>query len=79
MPSAESNDLPVIERPASPCRHLRSKGMYVYTAGQEIDTDDDEMGTHYWCFETMKTFGPDDRFVSGRECRNASRPCYEPL
>jgi hypothetical protein len=27
----------------------------------------------------MKTFGPDDRMVGHRECRDATRSCYEPL
>jgi len=79
MASSEPNELPVVEQPASPCRHLRNKGMYVYTDGQEIDTEDDYDSTNYWCFETMKAFGPDDQIVGGRECRDSSRPCYEPL
>jgi len=77
MASTEPDKLPVIEQPASPCRHLRNKGMYVY--GQESEMEDDYDGTNYWCFETMKTFGPDDEAVGGRECRNSSRPCYEPF
>ena len=31
MTSTNPNDLPVVEAVTSPCRHLRSKGMYVYT------------------------------------------------
>ena len=34
--------------------------MFIPT-GQESDTEDDYDSTNYWCFETMKTFGPDDR------------------
>jgi hypothetical protein len=79
MANTEPNDLPVVTQPAAPCRHLRTKGMYVYTDGQAHDTEDDYDHTNYWCFETMKSFGPDDQFAGGRECRNASRQCYEPL
>jgi hypothetical protein len=78
-PGTEPNLLPVVEQPAPPCRHLRSKGMYVYTGVQESELEDDYDSTNYWCFETMKTFGPDDQGVGGRECRNSSRPCYEPI
>ena len=55
------------------CRSLRSKGMYVFTDGQEPDADDDDDcgSTVYWCFHTMKSFGPDDSMVGRRQCRNA--------
>ena len=79
MADTDPSDLPVIERTVSPCRHLRNKGMYVYTDRAEIDTEDDYDTTNYWCFETMKSFGPDDQCVGGRECRNSARTCYEPL
>jgi hypothetical protein len=62
-----------------PCRHLRSKGMYVYTDGLTEETEDDFDSTAYWCLKTMKTFGPDDNMVGGRECRNSLRSCHEPL
>jgi hypothetical protein len=78
MDSTQANDLPVIEASGPPCRHLRNKGMYVYT-GQPEETEDDFDSTNYWCFETMKSFGPDDQFVGGRQCRDRSRSCYEPL
>ena len=78
MSSPDSPDLPIVDPPvaSSPCRHLRTKGMYVYTDGQDQDDYDSSI---YWCMQTMKNFGPDDDFVSGAECRNASRPCYEPM
>lgn len=63
-----------------PCRHLRSKGMYVYTDGISGEPKDEENDNSiYWCLNTMKSFGPDDDFVDGRECRNPSRSCYEPM
>jgi hypothetical protein len=77
MENQELNQLPIVEPRASACRHLRNKGMYVYTDGQGSDTEDDFDSSVYWCFNTMKNFGPDDDFVGGRECRNASRSCYE--
>jgi hypothetical protein len=79
MASALPDDLPVIQPPGPPCRHLRSKGMYVYAGGSDEQTEDDFDSTNYWCFETMKSFGPDDQFVGGRQCRDSSRPCYEPI
>jgi hypothetical protein len=79
MASPDSNDLPVIEPPGAPCRHLRNKGMYVYTGVALEQSEDDYDSTNFWCFETMKSFGPDDQFVGGRECRDASRSCYEPI
>ena len=79
MASPGPNDLPVIERPGPPCRHLRNKAMYVYTGGGQDENEDEYDASNYWCFETMKSFGPDDQFVGGRQCRDSSRPCYEPL
>jgi hypothetical protein len=79
MESIQPDELPVIQQPSSPCRHLRNKGMYVYTGGGQEETEDDYDSTNYWCFETMKSFGPDDQFVGGRQCRDSSRSCYEPI
>lgn len=79
MSSAESDELPVVNTPAIPCRHLRTKGMYVYTDGSANESDDDFDTSIYWCFNTMKNFGPDDEFVSKRDCRSVERPCYEPF
>jgi hypothetical protein len=75
MPDAPSPDSPPAEATASPCRHLRSKGMYVYTDGQ-TPAHDDYDNTIYWCLKTMKGFGPDDDMVNGEECRNPARSCY---
>ena len=35
MADTEPDELPVARRPIAPCRHLRNKGMYVYTDGIE--------------------------------------------
>jgi hypothetical protein len=75
----DASDLPVLNPTAPACRHLRNKGMYVYTDGSDGEAHDDYDNTIYWCFQTMKSFGPDDDFVSGEDCRNSSRSCYEPL
>jgi hypothetical protein len=56
--------------------HLRSKGMYVYTDGSHDDSQDD--CAQYWCLRTSKDVGPDHGFVNRDDCRDASRPCYEP-
>jgi hypothetical protein len=79
MDNIEPNQLPVVEPLAAACRHLRNKGMYVYTDGQGDDAEDDFDASVYWCFNTMKSFGPDDESVGGRECRNPSRSCYEAI
>jgi hypothetical protein len=73
MSSAE-RDLPIVQT-ASPCRHLRSKGMYVYTDGYDEHQQENEGydNTIYWCLKTMKEFGPDDEFVGGPECKNPER------
>jgi hypothetical protein len=74
MASSEPNELPVV---VPPCRHMRTAGMYVY--GDRGHEAEDYDSSSYWCTETMKSFGPDDEMVGGRECRDPSRSCYEPL
>jgi hypothetical protein len=79
MASPESNEPPVVD-PATPaCRYLRSKGMYVYTDGVSGEDHEGYDNTIYWCNQTMKSFGPDDEYVSSDECRCTTRSCYEPL
>jgi hypothetical protein len=79
------SDIPAepVEAPspsACPCRHLRSKGMYVYTDGIAGEPGEDDVDNSiYWCLKTMTSFGPDDEFVDRRECRMPGRSCYEPL
>ncbi len=70
-------DLTVIHE--SPCRHLRSKGMYVFTDRSPEDGYGDDDNTIYWCMHTMKSFGPDEDMVDRRGCRNPGRSCYEPV
>jgi hypothetical protein len=65
--------------PAVPCRHLRSKGMYVYTDGSNENRHDDYDNTIYWCLRSMKGFGPDDEMVDRESCCDAGRSCYQPL
>jgi len=60
------------------CRHLRSKAMYVYTDGASQEEYEESDSTNFWCLQSMKAFGPDDEPVTGRDCRNATRSCYEP-
>jgi hypothetical protein len=79
MSNPEFNDQPAVDASAPPCRHLRNKGMYVYTDGEADDAHSDYDNTIYWCLLTMKSFGPDDEYVDGRECRCATRSCYEPM
>ncbi len=79
MTSTDPNDLPIVESVTSPCRHLRSKGMYVYTDGEGNETHDDYDTTAYWCLKSMQNFGPDDEYVGRTECGNPSRSCHEPI
>jgi hypothetical protein len=79
MSSAESGELPVVNQPGIPCRHLRTKSMYVFTDGTSQESDDEYDSSAYWCMKTMKDFGPDDDFVSKRDCRSTERTCYEPF
>lgn len=70
--------LPVV--PTSvPCRHLRNKGMYVYTDVEEHNPHPDYDNTVFWCLQTMKGCGPDDGFVEREDCCDPTRPCYEPM
>jgi hypothetical protein len=80
MSSPADGDLPVLDSDAtaSPCRHLRHKGMFVYTDGCGGETHDGYDNTVYWCLKTMKGYGPDDDLVGSEECCTPSRSCYEP-
>lgn len=62
----------------TPCRHLRNKGMYIYTDGNNPNPHEDYDNTNYWCLHTMKSFGPDDGMVGGEDCRDTCRTCYQP-
>ncbi|MFO0950883.1 MAG: hypothetical protein U0835_06950 [Isosphaeraceae bacterium] len=75
----DGGELPVVEPSGTPCRHLRNKGMYVYTDGSGGEPHQDYDNSIFWCLQTMKGFGPDDEFVGREECRDLNRPCYEPL
>jgi len=82
--SIDRDDSLPIDEPAPtpepcPCRHLRSKGMYVYTDGANDNARDDYDNTIYWCLLTMKGFGPDDGMVDGRDCQDPTRSCHEPI
>jgi hypothetical protein len=53
--------------------------MYIYGDGSH-EADAEHYGSSsYWCTETMKSFGPDDEMVGGRECRDPTRQCYGAL
>jgi len=66
------------------CRHLRSKGMYVYgdldpdqLAAESADTSTDHDG-YFWCLRTMSCLGPDKKELGRSEC-GPDRDCYEPV
>ncbi len=79
MSSPENSELPLADPASPPCRHLRNKGMYVYTDGHGGTSHEDYDNSIYWCLKTMKGYGPDDLDAGGDDCRNPSRSCYEPL
>lgn len=62
-----------------PCRHLRHKGMYVYTDGLSGGSHGDYDNTIFWCLKTMKSFGPDDDIVDREGCCQSGRACHEPI
>lgn len=64
--------------PAVPCRHLRNKGMYVYTDGN-VPEHEGYDNTIHWCLRSMKSFGPDDDVVDRESCCDPKRACHEPL
>jgi len=78
MAEAEPEDAAPEPPTAEPCRHLRSKGMYVYTDNPG-DAHDESDTTAYWCLKTLKGFGPDDEAVGRLDCRDPGRSCYESL
>ncbi|HEV3166372.1 MAG TPA: hypothetical protein VGZ22_20275 [Isosphaeraceae bacterium] len=71
-------ELPVTQ-PMVRCRHLRSKGMYVYAGGRDEADESGEDNSIYWCLQTMSSIGPDDSLVDGQDCKNPTRSCYEEL
>jgi hypothetical protein len=57
------------------CDRLRWKGMYVQA---EWDASVPQAGDRlFWCQETQKCIGPDNRVVDDYEC-NPTRGCYKP-
>jgi hypothetical protein len=79
MEDTKRSDIPVVNSQLALCRHLRSAGMYVFSDESRDETADNYDSSSYWCSETMKNFGPDDDMVGGRECRDPSRSCHQPL
>ena len=53
--------------------------MYLFDVLPEGDEGYEYGSSACWCQRTMKAIGPDDDLVGLRECREASRPCYEPF
>jgi hypothetical protein len=70
------------------CRHIRCKGMII-NVGEKPENDSqrrqflavdkntmDWDGTNWWCMESGKTVGPDDRPCHNSRCVSG-RACYE--
>ena len=69
--------LPILDPASPPCRHLRNKGMYVYTDGSPRAAHPGYDNAIHWCLRTMKDLGPDNALVAGADCRDSARSCYE--
>ncbi len=70
------------------CRNIRSKGMIV-NIGETPENDSSQRqllavdkntmpwdGTNWWCIQTGKVMGPDDKPCDGERCK-AGRGCFE--
>ena len=79
MTEPEPTELPLSEPQAPRCRHLRNKGMYVYSDGQGPEPHEDYDNSIFWCVKTLKEYGPDDEMVGRADCHNPARSCYEPF
>lgn len=81
MADSQTNEQPTNEEAQTGplCRHIRSKGMYVYTDGVDMGFEHDYDNTIFWCLKTMKSFGPDDEMVERESCSCTTRACYQAL
>lgn len=78
MPADSPSDLTVVDQAGGPCRHLRNKGMYVYTDGSGGEPHEGYESPH-WCLKTMTHYGPDDEMVGATDCQQTGRSCYQPI
>jgi hypothetical protein len=66
-------------KPATPCRNLRTKKMFIPAlAAETFGPENEEPGNscHCWCNCTLTETGPDDRPVGIQVC-TPERTCYE--
>lgn len=66
-------------KPASVCKHLRTKKMFIPAQADEVFARDKGAFTdtsHCWCNRTLTETGPDDRQVALQIC-SPGRPCFE--
>jgi hypothetical protein len=61
-----------------PCRHLRTKKLYVSAQADEawLLRSESETTAHVWCNCTQCETGPDDRAVTQAGCSDRTRPCF---
>ena len=65
--------------PATVCKHLRTKKMYVPALAEGAfaqEEDESAHSSHCWCNCTLTETGPDDRSVNPQNCA-AGRSCFE--
>lgn len=63
--------------PATRCRQIRTKMMFVATDWEERAAEYPSSTATYWCLKTMAVVGPDGEPVDIGDCR-AGRSCHEP-
>lgn len=61
-----------------PCRHLRTKAVYVSDEQGREYLERTIPSESYWCVKTMRPVGPDDEPAEPDDC-GRNRPCYQPL
>jgi hypothetical protein len=60
-----------------PCRHLRTKKMYIPAlAASALDHEDTNDQSFYWCNKTLGALGRDDAPVHPCSCQ-PGRSCHE--
>ncbi len=58
------------------CKYHRSKQYYLANNAGEAYLPVDSVEQDCWCLQTQGPVGPDDKFVSAREC-SPDRQCFK--
>jgi len=64
-------------KPATLCKNLRTKKMYIPALAHEVAGEDTEdHSPHCWCTCTLTEVGPDDQPVGVQVCKE-KRSCFQ--